>query len=485
MASLSSDEDMSEGSTGVSATSTYGRVRRQYSEGYNKPPVPTSGYAVYILVCFDFMDLKTGPATMQRSYDEWSEYFLRASQRQGNGGIIPKSVVDKGYKVEKMYKVGKTTKGLRRYFGKYPAVSIHPPGKDLWLFQSYVQFKTGNTKRNDKLQHEIEKRFNKEFLRLGYQRPDGEGGVEIVFNKPLAEVQHIVYRHVLEYVNYIIAGVDKTTPTGQQKHEGGMAANMSSIGNTWTHPITYLGPALGTSYLDEDNKSWESGPVLNQIVELNPHTRNRWWKGIYDMASKNHARKNYTEMFNWLSNVGITLLHFPDFGNLDMEDTLIDRGDISDKDRPRYLQLRDFMRDYVAEANKAALNHKEGETIEDIENPPATTVSTSQRNALAYQQEQIRETTEQRETAKRRRHEFSRDRANQIIQIQKMNEQIHRLETTIRAFREETQRLHDLIGLHYRLDKTLKTKVDNYLRAQRARRGRGGNSLIDIEKLKF
>ena len=478
------DDEMSEGSTRrsmVSGTSTYGRVRRQYSKGYNQPPVPTSGFAVYILVCFDFMDLKTGPATMRQSYNEWSEYFLRASQRQGNGGIIPKSVVDKGYKVEKMYKVGKTSKGLRRYFGKYPAVSIHPPGKDLWLFQSYVQFKTGNAKRDYDLQHEIEKNFNKEFLRLGYQRPDGEGGVEIVFNKPLAEVQHIVYKHVLKYVNYIIAGEDYTTPRGKKKHTGGMAKK-----NTWKHSITYLGRALGSSYRDEDNKPWESGPVLNQIVELNPHTRNRWWKGIYDMALRNHARKNYTEMFNWLSNVGITLLHFPDFGNLEMGDTLKDRGDISDKDRPRYLQLRDFMRDYVAEANKAALNHKEGETIEDIENPPVTTVSTPQRNVIAYQQQQLLNTKKQEKTAKRQRMSFSRDRANQILEIQKMHEQIDRLETMVRAFKDETRRLRDKITLHYMLDNTLKRRVDNYLRAQRAHRGRcGGNSLIDIEKLRF
>ena len=445
---MSSDEEVAVSSTKgsvVSGTSTYGRIRHDYSKGYNKPPIPTSGYAVYILICFDFMDSKTGPATMRRSYNEWSEYFRLASQMRNNE-IIPPVVVNNNYKVEKMYKVGKTSKGLRRYFGKYPAISINPPGRDLWLFETYVQFSMNHGEFMKEFQNEVETDFNKTFMLNGLRKNDGEGGVEIIFNTPLAKVKEIVYLQVLE------------TTKNKIKRMG--------LQESWKEEVKY-----------NDDMEWT--PPKGELAEINPHL-NGWWATIYACADEAAKVGDWELMFKWLSNVGIDLLHFPDFSRLEMGDRLTDRGDINSRDRPRYLRLRDFMRDYVSEANKAALNPDEGGTI-DQENPPAP--STSQRNIMAVQQELIRETTVQRENAKRQRHKFSREKAILLREKQFLVNQIARLESGIKILKVQLQKSRQTIDLHYRLEPNLRNKVQSFFRALRLKRRR--NSLMNINKIKF
>ena len=112
------------------------------------------------------------------------------------------------------------------------------------------------------------------------------------------------------------------------------------------------------------------------------------------------------------------------------------------------------MRDYVAEANKAALNPTEGGETMDPENPAAQSMSTPKKNALAA-------TFNQLGAAKRAKRN-----------LKSVNQRMG-----IRRYRE----IEDIKKL---LCKVCAQKVDAYQRAKRTEL-RGLVSLLDIDNLKF
>jgi hypothetical protein len=334
---------------------------------------PDSEHAVYILTCFDFFDPLHGKFDKKSCYVEWRDYFRR------NKAYAPNSVKGPSYDIARMYKVGRTDEGMKRYFGKYPSVSKHPPGKDLWLFETYVSF---NIPAGGDAQMEVESMFNRwfrgeapikgtpgnlnaqmqrkgltvfpirdyhrcavcrqkklgtengendlnmecvnylnsstapclgmllpfdgtmvdgKYVQTSYQKPSGQGGIELVFNCRLDIIRRTVYGATLWWL-----------------------INQIEWENTkqWPQTFVYRYPAWGMEKRADTIKlggvvDWKrvreavfnfkkEAPKTNlstveMWVRLKTAMFNEWQKG------------NWEELFNLMSNFGIKLYNYPDF----------------------------------------------------------------------------------------------------------------------------------------------------------------------------
>ena len=380
-----------------SSIGTYGEERDKLaSEAAKYLQTPESNSAVYILTCFDFFEPLVGKFDKKMCYDEWARYF------KNNPGYMPDSVRETilGLNdpiVGRMYKVGRTDEGMKRYFGKYPSVSKHPPGKDLWLFETYVSF---NIPAGGDAQMEVESMFNRwfrgeapikgtpgnlnaqmqtkgltvfpirdyhramcrqkklgskngekdlnmkcvnylnsseapylgillpfdgkmvdgKYVQTSYQKPKGQGGVELVFNYRMNDIRRVVYGATLWWL-----------------------INQIEWKNTrrWLQKFVYRYPAWGVETRNDTIKlggffDWKRvrEAVFNfkaEAPKMNHHTVKMWVR--LKMAMFNEWQKgNWEELFNLMSNFGIKLYNYPDFTRGALDAAKEDMVAVAEKD---------------------------------------------------------------------------------------------------------------------------------------------------------
>lgn len=300
-----------------------GRISQQMVEALDKHVIDASNVndgdkkkissnGVYILTSLDFIV----PSIRRRFMREWGEWFETVNGQQ----YCPQSLLRKNnrtsigtYKVkapERIYKVGRTERmGLGRYYNHYPTVSNFPPCRNLWLFQTYVEFKTLNHNINSDLQVDIETEF---LMRFGKGRnasgrkpaqrgeyalldQEGLGGVEMVFNVPLANLEAIFHKAVMDKVEDKILNLTAKGPG-------------SDLKGVWLDNGT-----LRRTRSDRDliGKEFFLRPeVVNGVVDHNVHM-----KRIMIGVASCWRQGKYVEMYLWFSHIGINMYHFPDYND--------------------------------------------------------------------------------------------------------------------------------------------------------------------------